>query len=88
MFNHYQTTTLVQLREDELRRAAEYHQVAELANDTESRPFYAPVLTAMGHKLVELGSSLEERYGEVCREQAAAQLANDVNPNMAAAHAK
>jgi hypothetical protein len=63
MIDHYQNTKISELRAKELRCEAEMRQLAEEAGH-ESKPFYAPLMNSVGQALIELGSNLQERYGE------------------------
>ncbi|HEX2623091.1 MAG TPA: hypothetical protein VHL11_23185 [Phototrophicaceae bacterium] len=73
MFDHYQNTTYTTLRQQQAQNQADMERLAAEAieaSEGEVKPFYAPVLNTIGHKLVELGSTLQERYGDVCNEDA------------------
>lgn len=63
MIDHYQNTKMSELRAKELRSEAEMARLAEEAG-IEPKPFYAPLMTSVGQALIELGSNLQERYGE------------------------
>jgi hypothetical protein len=63
MIDHYQNTKMSELRVKELHCEAQMVRLAEEAGH-ESKPFYAPLMNSVGQALIELGSNLQERYGE------------------------
>jgi hypothetical protein len=60
MMDHHQNVHYAAMRQQELLKEAERQH---LADEVDEKPFYAPVLSTVGHKLVEWGQALEERYG-------------------------
>ena len=60
MMDHHQNIHYAAMRQQELLNEAEQQR---LADEAAEKPFYAPVLSSVGHKLVEWGQALEERYG-------------------------
>jgi hypothetical protein len=71
MIDHYQNTILTQQRQAELHREAESARAASEAAQTahDGKPFYAPLLNTVGQGLIQLGSGLQERYGEAAELQ-------------------
>lgn len=58
-------------RQQDLTRESEMARLAEAAQGNHERqPFYAPALAKMGAMMVEMGSHLQERYGEICEDVA------------------
>ncbi|MDX1992667.1 MAG: hypothetical protein SF029_09765 [bacterium] len=58
-------------RQQDLTRESEMARLAESAQGSHDRqPFYAPALAKMGAMMVEMGSHLQERYGEICEDVA------------------
>lgn len=64
MNDHYQNTLMSQFRQQELYSQAEQARLAAEADTSDAKPFYAPILNTVGHSLIHLGNSLQERYGE------------------------
>jgi|GEM_PF-1233466 len=69
MFNPNEFSAHATARRQDLLRAADEARLAqEAAQSNDSHPFYAATLARVGTLLVGVGSDLQNRYGEVCRE--------------------
>ncbi len=61
---HINTIYAHQRQQDALRDAEQYRLAGEVGNPADHQPFYAPLLTSIGHRLIDLGENLQARYGQ------------------------
>jgi hypothetical protein len=67
-------------RQQDLTRESEMARLAEAAQGNHERqPFYAPALAKMGAMMVEIGSYLQERYGEIYEDVAVVRAEMEAN---------
>lgn len=66
--NYHDIANHANAHRSELLRQSEQARLAAEVASSNTNPFYAPALARVGTLLVNIGSELQTRYGEVYRE--------------------